>query len=230
VTRGTRRGDKTGKGRRGSQRSRSSTRPRQGPRGGRAAVERRVLTAARRLFADKGYGGVAVREIALEAGVSHALVHRYFGRKEQLLAAVLRDNEEWIATRAGEAATLQEAVVVMLRETRRERRDYFKLVARLAMDPLPEGIAPPDFPATRRLLAVAAQEAGVLQGEEGAASARALVSAMVALVIGWSATEGLLLQVTGLGEPGDLDADAALERAVLTLFEGWEGAPPARAD
>jgi AcrR family transcriptional regulator len=56
------------------------------PKGGsdrRAAI----VAAATRLFADDGYDGVSLRQIAREAGVDSALVHHYFEGKEDLFAA-----------------------------------------------------------------------------------------------------------------------------------------------
>ena len=50
-----------------------------------------MLTATRALVAERGPDGFSVREIAARAGVNHALVHRHFGTKadvlEQMLAA-----------------------------------------------------------------------------------------------------------------------------------------------
>lgn len=50
----------------------------------------RILEAARALFAEAGYDGASVREIAAAAAVDPALVIRYFGSKEQLFAAAGR--------------------------------------------------------------------------------------------------------------------------------------------
>jgi len=46
-----------------------------------------IVTAATRLFANDGYDGVSLRQIAREAGVDAALVHHYFDGKEELFAA-----------------------------------------------------------------------------------------------------------------------------------------------
>lgn len=54
-----------------------------GPSDRRAAI----VTAATRLFADHGYDGVSLRQIAREAGVDAALVHHYFDGKDELFAA-----------------------------------------------------------------------------------------------------------------------------------------------
>jgi AcrR family transcriptional regulator len=48
-----------------------------------------VLAAARTTFADRGFDGATIRGIATAAGVDPALVHHYFGSKEQLFLAAI---------------------------------------------------------------------------------------------------------------------------------------------
>ena len=48
-----------------------------------------IIQIARRLFAEKGYDGCGVAEIAKQAGVNKALVFYYFGNKEGVLKEVL---------------------------------------------------------------------------------------------------------------------------------------------
>jgi AcrR family transcriptional regulator len=50
------------------------------------ATRKAILLSARRAFADSGYDGAGVREIAAGAGVTAMMVNRYFGSKEQLFA------------------------------------------------------------------------------------------------------------------------------------------------
>jgi AcrR family transcriptional regulator len=50
-----------------------------------------LLRAAQTAFCTRGYGDVGVREITSGAGVSVALVNRYFGGKEQLFREALAD-------------------------------------------------------------------------------------------------------------------------------------------
>ena len=47
------------------------------------------MTAARRVFAEQGYDGATVRGIAAEAGVNAALLHHFFGTKQQLFVAAM---------------------------------------------------------------------------------------------------------------------------------------------
>lgn len=57
------------------------------PRPRNAALTREaILQSAIRHFAEAGYDGVGVRQIAQDAGVTAMLVNRYFGSKEQLFA------------------------------------------------------------------------------------------------------------------------------------------------
>ncbi|MDX3456326.1 TetR family transcriptional regulator [Streptomyces sp. ME02-8801-2C] len=51
------------------------------------AARDRILAAAREEFAERGYEKTSVRGIAKSAGVDSALVHHYFGTKEQVFEA-----------------------------------------------------------------------------------------------------------------------------------------------
>ena len=53
-------------------------------------TEERIFLAAERLFADRGFDGVSVRDIVHEAGVNLAAVSYHFGSKSALLLAVFR--------------------------------------------------------------------------------------------------------------------------------------------
>lgn len=55
-----------------------------------------IITAAAEVYADAGYHGASLREIAKRAGTSHAGLLYYFPNREALLAAVLqrRDDED----------------------------------------------------------------------------------------------------------------------------------------
>lgn len=52
--------------------------------------QQRLVDVAMRLFADKGFDGVTVRDIAAAAGVSVGLINHHFGSKEGLREAVDR--------------------------------------------------------------------------------------------------------------------------------------------
>jgi AcrR family transcriptional regulator len=61
-----------------------------GRRPGSADTRGDILDAARATFAAEGYHGATIRAIAAAAGVDPALVHHYFGTKEDLFAACVQ--------------------------------------------------------------------------------------------------------------------------------------------
>jgi AcrR family transcriptional regulator len=62
---------------------------RTGRRKGHGDTRTEILVAARAAFAEKGFDGASMRTIAAGAGVDAALVHHYFGTKEQLFLATV---------------------------------------------------------------------------------------------------------------------------------------------
>lgn len=50
-----------------------------------------ILTIAEQLFADNGFDGTSVRDIAQQANVNLAMISYYFGSKEKLLEALIED-------------------------------------------------------------------------------------------------------------------------------------------
>lgn len=67
-----------------------TTRRRGRPRGTESAGTRdRILATAREEFSERGYEKTSVRGIAKAAGVDPALVHHYFGTKEQVFEAAV---------------------------------------------------------------------------------------------------------------------------------------------
>lgn len=59
------------------------------PRTESADTRDRILDAAREEFSERGYEKTSVRGIAKSAGVDSALVHHYFGTKEQVFEAAV---------------------------------------------------------------------------------------------------------------------------------------------
>lgn len=62
---------------------------RTGRRPGQSGAREAILAAARARFADVGFHKTSIRAVATDAGVDPALVHHYFGTKQQLFAAVV---------------------------------------------------------------------------------------------------------------------------------------------
>jgi len=74
---------------------------RPGRRAGNPDTRGMILDAARECFARNGFVRCTVREVAASAGVDPAMIHHYFGSKQQLFLAAVRvpiDPAEVVAT------------------------------------------------------------------------------------------------------------------------------------
>jgi AcrR family transcriptional regulator len=107
------------------------------------ATRQRMLGAAVQLFAERGLGSTSVRDVAGAAGVSLAMVHHYFGSKDELYDACIDATYAELSTMKGllalelaSAAPLAElfarAVVTSFRFAR-EHRTAVRLLVRAAV-------------------------------------------------------------------------------------------------
>jgi AcrR family transcriptional regulator len=184
----------------------------------RAATERAMLDAAERLFSDRGFETVSVRDIGQAAGVSHALVHRYLGSKEEIYRAVMRRNEDLIRDAAGATEDLGEAISLMLREGLINRRPYLRLAAHSALHGLPYDTSIVSFSAVQRLIELAearTSRAGRTEGD--VVDPRFAIAALVALNLGWASMEAWLVKAAGLEDLDEESLIEGLERVVLHL-------------
>jgi len=62
--------------------------------------ERRIVKAAEKLFARKGYGDVAMEDVAARAGLAVGTIYNYFPSKSALLLAIVRSETESLLERA----------------------------------------------------------------------------------------------------------------------------------
>lgn len=72
------------------------------------AARREILDAAQRLLAVHGPDAIGLKDVAKEAGVSHALVSHYFGTYDALVEAALREHMN--ATRAETIARIADVM------------------------------------------------------------------------------------------------------------------------
>jgi len=72
-------------------------------RAARAAARTRIEDTAARLFAERGFAGTTIGEIAAEAGLSKPMLYRHFDSKQELHLALLeRHRDELAAAPIGE--------------------------------------------------------------------------------------------------------------------------------
>jgi TetR/AcrR family transcriptional regulator len=82
-------------------------------------VELKIMNAARSVFAEMGFGGARMEEIARRAGVNKATIYYHIGDKKELYAAVIHqvigNTTDRIAENIGRAATPEEKIVVYIK-------------------------------------------------------------------------------------------------------------------
>lgn len=82
-----------------------------------------ILKAALRLFAEKGYAGAKISDIAREAGVSDGTVYEYFKNKEDILLSIPEQRFSCHLDQLEDAFHVQDPV----KKLRRFIRDHFRL-------------------------------------------------------------------------------------------------------
>ncbi|MEV0222302.1 helix-turn-helix domain-containing protein [Streptomyces sp. NPDC050704] len=93
-----------------------------------------IVAAARAAFSGLGFGKTTIREVARRAGVTHGLVIRHFGSKEQLFLAAVPSPRTRMAQVAGDLKSLptRSARSYVRRMTLRGGNDSLSLVGRSA--------------------------------------------------------------------------------------------------
>jgi AcrR family transcriptional regulator len=96
-----------------------------------------ILDAASRIFADEGFAGARVDEIARRAGVNKAMLYYHVGNKQALYTAVLTRNFDRMGealdealTRNGSAIERFEALMTGMARTLRALPDHPRIVLR----------------------------------------------------------------------------------------------------
>ncbi|MBJ2182532.1 TetR/AcrR family transcriptional regulator [Pseudomonas veronii] len=97
---------------------------------GKDEIKAALLRAADELFGLRSPDAVSVRDVAARAGVNHALLHRHFGNKENLLKEVLLDHAVVFRTAASSAESAVQAASHMA-AIAAARPAFTKIIAQL---------------------------------------------------------------------------------------------------
>jgi AcrR family transcriptional regulator len=81
----------------------------------RAERERQMVAVAEEIFADRGYQAASMDEIAEHVGVSKPMIYEYFGSKEGLFVACIRQARAELLTATTDAVTGAESAEQALR-------------------------------------------------------------------------------------------------------------------
>jgi AcrR family transcriptional regulator len=189
---------------------------------GRDSVIDAAIRAAADLFAEKNPSHVTVREIAARAGVSHALVHRYLGSKEEILGKVLeydREQAEMCQVGSDGAAAAFGQGMPWAR--------YLQTVMRASLDgmPLPEASQLPH--AEPLMHSMEGPESVQVDGEPRF-DTRVLFSAVTAMTASMAIAEDVFLAQAGL-DGTDRDRFRDELNRLISRITTLEGPPAATA-
>lgn len=191
------------------------------------ATKERIFDAAEIIFADRGFEGASIGDIAAAAGVQKALVSFHGGSKEGLFAKV-------IERRASELAEVRLIALAALLKTRSPRlkdilecfirpllekatketpqwQAYVRLIAQVSADPRWRSIAAENFdPAAKKFIGAIGQQYPDAAPETVASGFVFTVSAMLSLCTSqW--------RVTALGEATDAPTQEALLETLINF-------------
>ncbi|MFT3931193.1 MAG: TetR/AcrR family transcriptional regulator [Spongiibacteraceae bacterium] len=103
-------------------------------RGDAKVTRAKILDIATQLFVERGYEDVGMREIAAKAGVTAAMINRYFGTKEALFVELIGDAFVFTELLDGPRAEFGKKIATMLLqpcgpfENRSEEEQHFKML------------------------------------------------------------------------------------------------------
>ncbi len=188
----------------------------------------RILAAAVKVFARKGYHTSRVGDIAEEAGVAHGLLYHYFESKEALLEAVFRETWSQIVDAIRE---IEESGAPASEQLRRVAAIYLRAWARdpdLVRVLVREVARSPQVQLRVDEIAEVFRAIGrIVERGQAAGELRADVDARLASWIFYGAIEEVL---TGwvLGQLPDGDEDVArAERAIIEVIRDGLARDPA---
>jgi AcrR family transcriptional regulator len=158
-----------------------------------------VQAVAAEMLAERGPREVTIRDVADRAGVNHALIHRYFGTKEDLFREVFAALSAEFQADAVALGTGDVAALLMLL---REHPAFWRILARSVLD-APELLAAGQAPAAPLMLAMIS---GV---REPGDQARAAAAVAGSLALGWLVFGPHLSAVLEIKDTADFDAAVA---------------------
>ena len=103
-------------------------------------AKEKLLAAGTKLFAEKGFAAISIRELATAAGVNSALISYHFGGKEGLYEAVITAQYERLIVKfeaiAASTSSIEEKIRMYADVIRRNHTEDQPLMARLVQGEL----------------------------------------------------------------------------------------------
>jgi TetR/AcrR family transcriptional regulator, repressor for neighboring sulfatase len=166
---------------------------------GREQAMTELLKAATTLFAERGFDAVSVRDVCQLANVNHALLHRHFGTKENLLRAVMRREADRFTAAIGEIDDPSAALQRLFSDDAADIM-FARLLAYMMLSKLDASEYLPPDGALKHIadrLTAMTPPTEMNPGLPGA-DARETTAIVSAMALGWLLFEPFLASATGL--------------------------------
>jgi AcrR family transcriptional regulator len=167
-------------------------------------VEGRILASATGLFANFGYNGVSVRDIAAHARVNEVTIYRHYPRKRDLYIAVLVAELRQVKlggdllariAEAGDAKSVLTFTFELISETLLTRPELLRLIQFSALE-MGEDLEPLMHKHLSQLVEIVSGylEPWILRGELRCTSAKVLVLSLVGITLSHCSLNRLFLR------------------------------------
>jgi AcrR family transcriptional regulator len=177
----------------------------------------RILVVAERLFAERGYEHVSVRDVAAAARVTHPLIYYHWGSKRELLAAVLERNRERVRALVAGQTDPRETIRAIIVSYLTEGRLYLLILARSFLGGMPVTDWPGGYPGVEAAIRVL-RAAGPADDPRWEEEVRAVVSLLTAMLCGWVLMGEEIMDAAGVRSPQRERAPERLLAAIDTLL------------
>ena len=178
---------------------------------GREEIRAALLNAANELFGLKGPDAVSVRDVAKRAKVNHALLHRHFGSKEQLLRDLMEQHAASFLHSSSQANDAYHAVGMMF-DLMLKEPSFIRVVAQLLLT----GHQPDEFVTRQGGLAKLQELVAVEHPDLDEDQTKLIAAAASAFSMGWLLFEPFVLM--GVGYEGDVSAARSMVEGAIQKF------------
>ena len=182
-----------------------------------------IVSASTRLFAERGYDGVSVRDICAELSVNCSIVSYYFGGKKGLYLEVLRQEfkaySQALSEALGSGGSSKDklsALIDVLGRMRHEHPHFSAIMVRESGSPSPEFLRAAKEHGSEDALAELIRDGQRLGQLKKGARADALALALTLLLNGVAVARAF---------GPDAQAEKDYNEAVTLLFDGLTAAP-----
>ena len=178
---------------------------------GREEIRAALLDAANELFGLKGPDAVSVRDVAKLADVNHALLHRHFGSKEQLLRDLMEQHAASFRHSSSQAKDAYHAVGMMF-DLMLKEPSFIRIVAQLLLT----GHQPDEFVTRQGGLAKLQELVALEHPDLDEDQTKLIAAASSAFSMGWLLFEPFVLK--GVGYDGKVSAARSTVASAIQKF------------